>query len=139
VSGWATFFIGVIAVSTLATAIMQIGLLFNAGRLVRRIGRFVDVVERDVKPILGHLDSIGRDASHATALAAAQVERVDRVFTMLVERLEDTLETIQTAVVKPAREAAALVAGLRAALAIIRDLRGGRARSRADEEDALFI
>ena len=138
-NSWAVFFLGVIAVATLATAVMQIGVLVTAGRLVRRIGRLVDVVEEEVKPILGHLNSIGRDASRAASLATAQVERVDRVFAMLVERLEDTLETIQNAVARPAREAAALIAGLRAALAIIRDLRARRSGSRADDEDALFI
>ena len=138
-SDWASVFLGVIAAATLVTAVMQVAVLLAAGFLVRRIGRFVDLVEQEVKPILGHLNSIGRDASRAASLASAQVERVDRVFAMLVERLEETLDTIQTAVGKPAREAAALIAGLRAALAIVRDLRAGRSRSRADEEDALFI
>lgn len=138
-SEWAGFFLGVIAAATLATAIMQITMFVAAGFLVRRIGRFVDLVEQEVKPILGHLNSIGSDASRAASLATAQVERVDRLFGLLVERIEETLETIQTAIVKPAREAAALLAGLRAALSIIREMRGGRSRPRAEDEDALFI
>lgn len=138
-SDWASFFLGVIALATLVTAIMQVAVLLAARVLVRRIGRFVDVVEQEVKPILGHVNSIGRDASRAASLATAQVERVDRVFTTLVERIEDTLETIQTAVGKPAREAAALIAGIRAALAILHDIRAGRSRSRTDEDDTLFI
>jgi len=139
VSDWASLFLGVIAVATLVTAILQVAVLVAAGFLVRRVRRFVDVVETEVKPILGHLNSIGSDASRAASLARAQVERVDRVFSMLVDRLEDTLETVRTALGKPAREAAALTAGIRAALAIIRDIRAGRSRSRADEEDSLFI
>ena len=138
-SDWASFFLGVIAVATLVTAIMQVAVLLAAGFLVRRVGRFVDLVEQEVKPILGHLNSIGRDASRAASLATAQVERVDRLFAMLVQRVEETIDTIQTAIGKPAREAAALIAGIRAALAIIRDIRAGRTRSRADEEDSLFI
>ena len=63
----------------------------------------------------------------------------DRVFGLLVQRLEETVDTIQSAVLKPAREATALVAGIRAALNFIKDLRTARARSRADDEDALFI
>jgi uncharacterized protein YoxC len=139
VSGWATIFLGVIAVATLATAVVQIGVLVAASRLARRTERLIELVDQEIRPILGHLNAISRDASHAASLAAAQVERVDRVFAMLVERLEATLDTIQTAVGRPAREATALVAGLRAALSFIRDLRAGRARSRADDEDALFI
>jgi uncharacterized protein YoxC len=139
VSVWATVFLGVIAVATLATAIVQIGVLVAASRLARRAERLMDVVEQEVRPILGHLNAIGRDASRAASLATVQVERVDRLFAMLVERLEETVKTIQTTVARPAREAAALVAGLRAALSFIRDFKAGRTRSRADDEDALFI
>jgi hypothetical protein len=149
VSGWTDLFLGVIALATLATAIMQIGVLLAAGRLARRIERFVDHADQELKPIMGHLNAIGRDASRAASLATAQVERADRVITTqvervdrvlatLVDRLGETLDTIQTAVVRPAREGAALLAGLRAALGIISE-RGGRPRSRADDEKALFI
>ena len=148
-SGWTDVFLGVIALATLATAIMQIAVLLAAGRLARRIERFVDHADQELKPIMGHLNAIGRDASRAASLATAQVERADRVITTqvervdrvlatLVDRLGETLDTIQTAVVRPAREGAALLAGLRAALSIIRE-RGGRPRSRADDEKALFI
>ncbi len=148
-SGWTDVFLGVIALATLATAIMQIAVLLAAGRLARRIERFVDHADQELKPIMGHLNAIGRDASRAASLATAQVERADRVITTqvervdrvlatLVDRLGETLDTIQTAVVRPAREGAALLAGLRAALGIIRE-GGGRPRSRADDEKALFI
>jgi len=139
VSDWATVFLGVIAVATLATAIVQVGMLVAASRLARRAERLIDLVEHEVRPILGHLNAIGRDASRAASVATAQVERVDRMFATLAERLEQTLDTLQTTVTKPAREVAALVAGLRAAFSFIRDFKAGRARSRADEEDTLFI
>jgi hypothetical protein len=149
VSGWTDVFLGVIALATLATAIMQIGVLLAASRLARRIERFVDHADQELRPVMGHLNAIGRDASRAASLATAQVERADRVITTqvervdrvlatLVDRLGETLDTIQTAVTRPAREGAALLAGLRAALDIIRE-RGGRPRSRADDEKALFI
>jgi hypothetical protein len=149
VSDWANVFLGVIALATLAMAIMQIGVLVAAGRLARRIERFVDHAEQELKPIMGHLNAIGRDASRAASLASAQVERADRVITTQVERVDrvvatfvdrlgETVDTIQTVVARPAREGAALLAGLRAALGIIRERRG-RPRSRADDEKALFI
>jgi hypothetical protein len=139
VSDWATVFLGIIAAATLVTAVIQVAVLLAAGRLVRRIGLFVDTVEHDVKPVLGHLNSISSDASRAVSLATGQVERVDRLVTTLLDRLEETLETVRTAVGKPAREAAAVMAGLRAAMTIIREMREKRARARADEEDGLFI
>jgi hypothetical protein len=138
VSDWAVIFLGVIAVATLTTSILQVGVLLAAGQLVRRIGRFVDLVEQEAKPILGNLNAMSHDAAHATSLATAQVERAEKVFGVLLTRLEETLETIQMAVGRPAREMAALMAGLRAAFDIIRDIRGRRPRSGAGD-DGLFI
>ena len=138
-SDWAVVFLGVIAVASLATSVGQLALLVSTARMAKRAERLMDMVEQEIRPILGHLNTIGRDASHAASLAAAQVERVDRVFGMLVQRLDETVDTIQSAVLKPAREATALVAGIRTALNFIKELRTSRARSRADDEDALFI
>jgi uncharacterized protein YoxC len=139
VSDWAVVFLGVIAVASLATSIAQLALLVSTARMAKRAERLMDTVEQEIRPILGHLNTIGRDASHAASLAAVQVERVDHVFGMLVQRLEETVDTIQSAVLKPAREATALAVGIRTALNFIKELRTARARSRADDEDALFI
>jgi hypothetical protein len=140
VSDWTTIFLGVIAVATLTTAIVQIGVLLAAGRVAKRAERLMEMMEQEVRPILGHLNAIGNDASRAASLAAAQVERADRAFAMLVDRLEVTLNTLQTTVARPAREAAAVMAGVRTALSFLRDMRANRARGRSeDHEDALFI
>jgi hypothetical protein len=138
VSDWAVVFLGIIAAATLVTSILQVAVLLAAGQLLRRMGRFVELIEHEAKPILDQLNSITRDASRATALATAQVERVDRLFAMLTVQVEETLATVQTAVLKPAREVSALMAGLRAALEIVRDIRGRR-KGRPDDEDTLFI
>jgi hypothetical protein len=138
VSDWAVVFLGIIAAATLVTSILQVVVLMTAGQLLRRMGRFVDLIEQEAKPVLDHLQSISRDASRAAALATAQVERVDRLFGMLTARVEETLETVQTAVLKPAREVSALMAGFRAALDIVRGVRTRRKR-RPDDEDTLFI
>ena len=130
-------FLGVIAVATLATAIVQIGLLVAAGMLARRINRLAGSVERELKPLAGHLNAIGRDASRAVSLATAQVERVDRLFADVMGRAEATLGTLQAAVVGPVREGSAMVAGLRALLQALRNSRSGQGRP--DDEDALFI
>jgi hypothetical protein len=139
VNDWGVIFLGVIAFATLATAIVQVSVLVAAGRLARRLERLADHVDGELKPLFAHLNAIGRDASRATALAAAQVERADRVFADLADRLDRTLNTLQDLAGRPAREGAAVLSAFRAALAALRDLRAGRARSRAEEEDALFI
>ena len=139
-SGWTDVFLGVIAVATLITSILQVGVLVAAGRLAMRLMRLVDRLEREVKPIFGHLDSIGRDAARATSLAAAQVERADGLFADLTQRIETTMDTVQSAVGTPAREGAAILAGFRAAFSTFRGTRGNRSRrGRGEDEDALFI
>ncbi len=137
---WSVVFLGVIAVATLATAIVQVGLLVAAGLLARRIGKFVDDVDRELKPIIGHLNSISKDASKAAAIAVAQVERVDALVSDVAVKIDQTITTIHSAIATPAREGRAWVMGFQAIMAAIREFRraGGRPRSR-EEEDGLFI
>ena len=137
---WRDVFLGVIAVATLAIAIAQVGVIIAAGLMARRVGRMVDQLERDVKPLFGHLNAIGSDASRAVALATAQVERADKLFADVSGRIEQTLNTLQTSIGAPAREGRAMMGAFRAAIQALRELRSGRARQgRGDEEDPLFI
>ena len=136
-TGWSEVFLGIIAFATLAIAIVQIGVLVAAGRLARRAGRFLDHIELELKPVLGHLNAIGRDASRAAALATAQVERVDRLFTDLTQRVDETVQMVHSVLAGPAHEGRAILGAVAVA---IRTMRGARARRpRGDDEDALFI
>lgn len=136
---WSVVFLGVIAVATLATAVVQIWLLIAAGRLARQVGRFVDEIEREVRPIIGHLNSVSRDASRAAAIAVSQVERVDALVSDVAAKIDQTITTIHSAIVTPAREGRAWVIGFQAVMAAIREFRSQpRARAR-DEDDGLFI
>ena len=133
-------FLGVIAVATLAMAIVQIGVLVAAGRLARRVDRLVDQVEHEIKPALGHLNAIGGYVSRAVAIGTAQVERLDRVFVDLAKKLEDAIAGIQAGVVAPIREGKALWSALGAALSVVFEARrSAHRRQRAEDEDALFI
>jgi hypothetical protein len=138
VNDQANVFLGVIAVATLLIAIVQIGVLVAAGLLARRVARATADLEQQLKPLVKHLDSIGRDASRAAALATAQVERADRLFADVTGRVEHGLDTVQHAFSGPAREGAALWSAFRAAFSALRNPPDGH-RSRADEDDALFI
>ena len=137
---WRDVFLGVIAVATLAIAVAQIGVIVAAGLMTRRVGRMVDQLEREVKPLFGHLNAIGADASRAVALATAQVERADTLFAEVAVRVEQTMNAVQTSIGGPAREGRAMLGAFRAALQAIRELRNGRTRQgRGDDDDALFI
>jgi hypothetical protein len=138
VSTWATVFLGIIAMATLVTAILQVVLLVAGWQLVRRITTFVEDIERDVRPILGHVNAIARDASRVASLAAAQVERADQLLTTAVVRIEELLANLSTVVVKTMREGNALMMGIRAVMAAVQAFRGRR-RGRSEDDEALFI
>jgi len=138
VNTWATVFLGIIAMATLVTAILQVVLLVAGWQLVRRITTFVEDIERDVRPILGHLNSITRDASRVASLAVAQVERADQLLSSAVVRLEDLLGNLSSVIVKTMREGNALMMGVRAVMAAIQAFRGRR-RVRGEDDEALFI
>jgi hypothetical protein len=140
VNTWATVFLGIIALATLVTAVLQIVLLVAAASLVKRVSRFVDFIESEVKPILGSIDAIARDASRVASLAAAQVERADLLLSNTVARIEHTLATVQSLVVGALREGNALMMGIRAVMAAIRAFqRRQTTRRRAEDDEALFI
>lgn len=136
-STWATVFLGIIAMATLVTAVLQVVLLVAGWQLVRRITRFVHTMEQDVRPIIANVASITRDASRVATLAAAQVERADQLLNSAVLRLEDLLSNLSLVVVKTLREGNALMMGVRAVMAAIQALR--RRRRRSEDDDALFI
>jgi hypothetical protein len=140
VTTWSQIFLGVIALATLTTAIVQVGVLIAAGLLARRIERLVDKVENDLQPVFAHVNAIGRDAARAVSIATAQIERADHLFNDLAQKVEETVASVQATIVTPAREGMALLKALRAALDVVREARRhGRARHRAEDEDALFI
>jgi len=142
VSDWSTVFLGVIAVAVTVMAAIQVGIVVYGGRLARRVDALTTQVEREIKPLLAHLTTIGEEAARASTLAAAQVERVDRLFADVSLRVEETAHAVQSAIVAPAREGLALISGVRAAFDAIRGLRQGAAPARTtahDDEDPLFI
>ena len=135
------FFLGVIAAAVVVMAAIQVTAVVYAARAARRIDRLADRFEQDVKPIVASLQTVTSDAARATALAAVQVERVDRLFADLSQRIEQTLASLQDALVTPAKDGFAWLAGLKAVLAAFREFsRPPRPRrSAAEDDDALFI
>ena len=137
---WGGLFLAVIALATLVTAIVQIGVLVVVFRLVQRLEQLIGRLEQEMVPFIGHLNAIARDASRAATAASAQVERVDRLFADLIHRVETGLVGIQQTIRGPLlREGLAVMSAMRAALKVVRDARSGRSRGRAEEEDVLFI
>jgi hypothetical protein len=139
VTVWAHVFLGAIALSTMLMAAIQIGMVVFAARLAKRVDRLADQVEYEVKPILLHLREVASNAQQMSVVAAAQLDRADRLFADLHQRIEQTLAIAQGVLTGPVREGRALLAGLRAGFAAIRELRQGVGRQTSDDEDVLFI
>lgn len=136
----AVVLLGVIAAATLVMAVVQVGLILVAARLARKVEHLSTQLEQDVRPLVVKANTIAENAARASAVAVAQVERADRLFTDLAQRVDDTMAVVQHSLLMPAREGRAILAGVGAALSAFRELRAAaRARAGADEEDPLFI
>jgi hypothetical protein len=140
VTGWSEVFLGVIAVATAVMAVIQIGLIVALLRAMRQAQQTLQNVQQEIKPLLVKATAVADQASRTAVIATAQAEKVDRLLTDLARRVEETATIVQHAIVTPAREGMALVAGLKAGLAALRGFREMRERRRqAEEEDPLFI
>ena len=137
---WSQAFLGVIAVATALMAVMQIGTLVVLARVALQVRDIVSTVNQDIRPLIARASAVAEEASKTATLATAQAQKIDRLVTDLARRVDETSVVVQQAIIKPAREGMAIVAGLRAGLTALkgfRDLRGRHAG--VEDEDALFI
>jgi hypothetical protein len=134
-------FLGIIAAAVLVMAVIQVAAVVLAARTAKRVDRLADRLEHDLAPIVTNLQLATSEAARVSSLAAAQLERADRLFSELGARAEHILVAVQETLVAPAREGFAWLTGLKAALAAFRDLRESAqpAAPAVDEDDALFI
>ncbi len=136
--------LGIIAASVFLMAAIQVAAIVIATRAARRLDRLADRLEQDIRPIVVNLQTLTADAARATALAAAQVERADRLFADVARRIEQALEQALSGLptlLSTARDGFTVVGGIRALFNALRDLRSsvGKRPSSVEEEDALFI
>jgi len=64
-------FLGIIAVAVLVMAAIQVAAVVVALRLARRVDRFADRVEEDIRPIVASLQALTADAARATTVFKA--------------------------------------------------------------------
>ena len=133
-------FLGIIAVAVLVMAVIQVAAVGFALAAARRIGQVADRLEQELRPVVSNLQAMTTEAARASRLAAAQMERADRMFADVSRRAEHLLTAIPS-LLGPAGKGFAFLSGIKAALAAIQELRRSsrRGRAHADEEDALFI
>ena len=137
---WNDIFLGVIAVATLVMALIQVGAIVFAARLAAQVQQLAASVQQDIRPLIARANAIAEEASRTAVLATAQAQKIDKLMTQVTRRVDESAAVIQQAIVTPAREGLALLAGLKAGLAALRALRDFRGRpAGAEDEDALFI
>jgi len=145
IDGWALACLAAMAVALVAMALGQIILAVTAVRMARESLKVVNDLRADVKPVLDNaqrvLENVQRIADHAsqvTSLALVQMERVDSVMASSIQRIDDTMDVVQQSVVRPLRQGAALMAGVKAAVEHFVK-RPDRPRHGREDEDALFV
>ena len=122
-----TVFLGVIALATVVMSTVQLGIIVYGAKLARRVDRLVDVVETEIKPTLGRVNAMSEDISRATALAAVQAQRFDKLGERITAYVDQLAVLTEDTVVEPMRRGAALVRGLRVVIAALRGSRGSGA------------
>jgi hypothetical protein len=120
--------LALIALGVLVMAGVQVAAAVFAARAASRIERLANRLEADIGPVVASLQSLSADAARVTALAAAQVERADRLFADLAKKVEQTFDF-------------SFLSGLKAVFTAFRDLRDAQRKrgSTVEDEDALFI
>ena len=112
---WATVFLAAIALATGVMALIQVGVIIYGARLAHRVNKLADRVEREIDPVMGRVTEMSADASRATKLAVAQVERADEMMSRLSKRADETMDLAQQVLVVPAQRGLALFDSLREA------------------------
>jgi len=141
------WFLAVIALSTLIMALVQIGAIVAILKVARQTQETVADLQRDVRPLIAQATvvaakatAVAEEASRTATLVTAQTHKVDRLLTDFTVRFDQTADVVQQAIITPAREGMAIVAGLKAALSALQSMRERQRHGRgAEEEDPLFI
>jgi hypothetical protein len=134
---WQLVCLAVMSVMMTVMTVVQVGVLLALAKSARQVAETAKEIRQEVRPLAEKVHRIADDASRVASLTLTQVERVDQALAATTERLDQTLNVLQGALVGPVRQGAAVVTAVRAALSILRRPRHP-AVSR-DEEEALFV
>ena len=137
-SDWQVVFLGVMAVALVAMAAAQVFIGIAVLRASREITDLAGKLRSDLVPLIDKAARLTDEASRVTAMAAVQMERVDKLTLTLVSRVDETMHVVQSAVIGPVRQGAAVLAGVRAVVGAIREWQN-RPRPVHEDEDPLFV
>ncbi len=130
--------LGIIAVAVLTMAIIQIVVGLQLMRVAKDAATTMQEFRAEIRPLIQKAHKVADDAGRVSAMALTQVERVDRLMATTAMRVDDTLQIVQESLIAPVKQGAAVMAGLKGAIAVFR-ARQDKGRYGRDDEDALFI
>jgi hypothetical protein len=130
-----TIWLALIAVALLTMAVVQVVIALQLARTAKEVSRTAVEVRQELRPLIDKVSRIADDAARGTALAVAQVERIDRMVGAATQQIDDTLQTIKQAVVEPMRQGSMVMAVMKAVISAFRR----PSRREAEEEDPLFV
>lgn len=130
--------LGIIAVAVLTMAIIQIVVGLQLMRVAKDAATTMQEFRTEIRPLIQKAHKVADDAGRVSAMALTQVERVDQLMATTAMRVDDTLQIVQESLIAPVKQGAAVMAGLKAAIAVFR-ARQDKGRYGRDDEDALFI
>jgi methyl-accepting chemotaxis protein len=168
-SGWVEAFIVIAAIAIVMQMTIMLVMLLQLKKSLEHFTRLSSDLQSRVDPILGRVnrileDSEGRissvmgDTAEITRLARGQAQKIDRVFTDTIERLQiqviradqiltGAMEVVDEAGSKfrstlwgPIRQASAVMKGIKVGLDMLRRQQGSRVESDgASLDEELFI
>jgi hypothetical protein len=146
---WGVFFLGLIALASMAQTAFLIGMALQGRRLAKRVDEIQERLDRDIRPSIENLNRFTRNLGEVSELVLLQVRRIDDLLADTALKIQDTTTVLRSAVVKPLGpilDAAAFFKGLRRGYAVYQQLRGydrgtrGNGRNHpAGEDEHLFI
>jgi hypothetical protein len=141
VTDWQLVWLAIIAVSVAVMMVIQVGAIIAGIMFAKQLTATVQDLRKEITPLMDKIHRVADDAVRTTSLAAAQVERVDRMLALTATRVEETVTIVQNALGGPVRQGAAAVMAIRAVMSAFRQWQGSRASKAAhrEEEDALFV
>jgi uncharacterized protein YoxC len=168
-SGWVEAFIVIAAVAIVIQMAVMVGMMLSVKKSLDHFTRLSTDLESRINPILtrvnriledseGRISSVMGDTAEITRLARSQAQKVDRIFTDTIERLQiqviradqiltGAMEVVDEAGTKfrntlwgPIRQASAVMKGIKVGLDMLRRQQGGVVEADvASQDEELFI
>ena len=122
--------------------LIQVWLIVAGLRVAQKLGKAIDDMRHELRPLMEKVNRIADDAERATSLARQQVERIDEFMATAASRINDTLGILQGVMSGPVRQGAVAMSVVRAAMAAFREWQSRKAARNPkdhDEDDAWFV